>query len=99
MVRATANAILGAVNEQNIWERLLRSDSERIVLETMKYLTDRRDGKPVQSINAKLGISELHNASADQLLEILAEIDSQLIAQPGAEPDLQIKEPGGETVQ
>jgi len=45
---------LATVNEEKIWQRLVRSRNDRIVLDAMKYLTDRRDGKPVQAFNAQL---------------------------------------------
>jgi hypothetical protein len=55
MMRSKGEAILATVNEERIWQRLLRSRNDRIVLDTLKYLTDRRDGKPVQAVNAEIG--------------------------------------------
>src|ERR1700682_6255416 len=55
VTRSKGEAILETVNEERIWQRLLRSRNDRIVLDTLKYLTDRRDGKPVQAVNAKIG--------------------------------------------
>jgi hypothetical protein len=60
VTRSKGEAILEAVNEERIWQRLLRSSNDRIVLDTLKYLTDRRDGKPVQAVAAQVnGLSGL----------------------------------------
>jgi len=53
-MRSKAEAILATVNEERIWQRLLRNRNARIVLDAMKYLTDRRDGKPVQAVVAEI---------------------------------------------
>jgi hypothetical protein len=37
--------------ERRIWYRLLHSDDDGIVLRTITYLTDRRDGRAAQQIN------------------------------------------------
>jgi hypothetical protein len=55
ITRSRAEAILATVNEEKIWQRLLRNPNARIVLDAMKYLTDRRDGRPVQAVNAEIG--------------------------------------------
>jgi hypothetical protein len=55
VTRCKAEAVLATVNEEKIWRRLMRSRNHRIVLDSMKYLTDRRDGKPVQAVSATLG--------------------------------------------
>ncbi|MBZ5562611.1 MAG: hypothetical protein LAP13_09325 [Acidobacteriia bacterium] len=55
-MRSKAEGILAAVKEGDIWQRLLRSRNDRIVLDTMKYLTDRRDGKAVQAITADVDV-------------------------------------------
>lgn len=50
--KATAAAILAAVDEQKLWKDLLDAKVEpRIRLDALKYLTDRRDGKPAQAIS------------------------------------------------
>src|ERR1700681_2845361 len=54
VTRSKGEAILETVNEEKIWQRLLRSRNDRIVLDTLKYLTDRRDGKPVQAVAAEV---------------------------------------------
>jgi hypothetical protein len=48
---ATAAEILERADERRIWYRLLHSDDENIVLRTITYLTDRRDGRSAQQIN------------------------------------------------
>ena len=47
-----AEEILGSVDEKALWGRLLSSADDRIRLDTLKYLTDRRDGKARQTIEA-----------------------------------------------
>jgi hypothetical protein len=59
VTRTKAEGILEAVNEERVWQRLLRSPNDRIVLDAMKYLTDRRDGKPVQAIKADVALGSL----------------------------------------
>ncbi len=49
--RAEAAAILGSVDEAACWRRLLHSDDDRIALDALKYLTDRRDGKAAQAVS------------------------------------------------
>jgi hypothetical protein len=62
VMRSKAEAILATVNEEKIWQRLLRCRNERIVLDAMKYLTDRRDGKATQAVDldvaGELSVSE-----------------------------------------
>ena len=48
---ASAAEILERADERAIWYRLLHSEDEAIVLRTITYLTDRRDGRPAQQIN------------------------------------------------
>lgn len=48
---ATAAEILERADERRIWYRLLHSDDENVVLRTITYLTDRRDGRPAQQLN------------------------------------------------
>src|SRR6202035_1519623 len=45
-----AAEILGSVDEVLLWQGLLGSENEKIKLEALKYLTDRRDGKAPQSM-------------------------------------------------
>jgi hypothetical protein len=48
---ATAAEILDRADERRIWHRLLHSEDENVVLRTIVYLTDRRDGRPTQQLN------------------------------------------------
>jgi len=48
--RAEAADILGSIDEMALWQKLLKSKSEKIVLDAIKYLTDRRDGKAVEAV-------------------------------------------------
>jgi hypothetical protein len=48
---ATAAELLERADERRIWYRLLNSEDEAIVLRTITYLTDRRDGRAAQQIN------------------------------------------------
>ena len=44
--------ILGTVDEVGLWRQLVASDDPRIRLDSLKYLTDRRDGKASQYVSA-----------------------------------------------
>lgn len=71
---ATAMEILAQSDERRKWYRLLNSADDSIVLRTLMYLTDRRDGKPAQQINVtsqsiNLSVTDLEKARA-----IVAEI-------------------------
>jgi predicted DNA-binding ribbon-helix-helix protein len=46
--RATAAMILSEINESGEWLRLLRSSDLKLRFDVLRYLTDRRDGKPSQ---------------------------------------------------
>jgi hypothetical protein len=48
---ASAAEILDRADERRIWHRLLHSEDENVVLRTIMYLTDRRDGRSAQQIN------------------------------------------------
>jgi hypothetical protein len=52
--QSTATRILGAINEVEQWGKLLGDKNPRIRMESLKYLTDRRDGKPSQSVAMNL---------------------------------------------
>lgn len=43
--------ILGRYDEHRLWARALNSDDDRVMLQALVYLTDRRDGRPAQQIN------------------------------------------------
>ena len=48
--RATAEEILGKQDEMAIWGQLLTDDDPKVRLDAIKYLTNRRDGMPLQAI-------------------------------------------------
>ena len=48
--RAFYGGILNKEREREIWEKLLNSDDEAIVIKAIIYLTDKREGKPAQAI-------------------------------------------------
>jgi hypothetical protein len=50
--RLSAELLLAEINANRKWVSLANSDDERIVLETLKYLTDRAFGKARQTIEA-----------------------------------------------
>lgn len=49
-VKSSAADILSNIDETSVWTSLVNSDNEKIKLEAIKYLTDRRDGKASQAI-------------------------------------------------
>lgn len=53
--KVIAETILAGIDEAKAWSRLLNSEDDRISLEALKYLTNRRDGMPPQSIEHKGG--------------------------------------------
>ena len=72
---ASAAEILERADERAIWYKLLHSDDEAIVLRTITYLTDRRDGRPAQQINVtsvNVQYSDEEIARARQVVRELA---------------------------
>lgn len=49
--KTTAAMILAVVDEQSKWLQFINSDDERLAFDTMKFLTQMRDGRPKQQIN------------------------------------------------
>lgn len=49
--KRTSVELLSQMDEVAIWKALLTCGDERIILKTMIYLTDRRDGKAVQAVD------------------------------------------------
>lgn len=45
-----AEALLAKINQNQKWQQLANSEDQRIVLETLKYLSDRAYGKAKQTI-------------------------------------------------
>jgi hypothetical protein len=48
----TAAAVLGATDEMKLWLKLLNHDDPSVQLKSLCYLTDQRDGKAKQRIEA-----------------------------------------------
>jgi len=81
VTRCKAEAVLATVNEEKIWQRLMRSRNDRIVLDSLKYLTDRRDGKAVQAMEVsgpEGGPMELWKMTDEQLEERRKELEAEL---------------------
>ena len=58
--KAQAEQILGTVDEFELWRELLSCDDYRIRLDTLKYLTDRRDGKaPQTAVGGQMKIEKI----------------------------------------
>jgi len=58
--KALAEQILGSVDEFELWRELLCCDDYRVRLDTLKYLTDRRDGKaPQTAVAGQLKIEKI----------------------------------------
>lgn len=62
--RATAAEILGLQDECELWNRLLHSENDRVVLTALKYLTDRRDGTLYPTANPNL-VSQAQSCDFD----------------------------------
>jgi hypothetical protein len=48
--KETAELLLAEIKAESKWKKLASSDDERIVLDTLKYLTDRAHGKATQAM-------------------------------------------------
>ena len=63
--KVSAELILVEINANQKWVALCNSKKESIVLETLKYLTDRAYGKPKQSVDvSSTQIEKEHQALA-----------------------------------
>ena len=51
VTKTTAAIILEGIDEERLWHSFLKSENEGVALEAAKYLTDRRDGKPRQTMD------------------------------------------------
>ncbi len=49
-VRVSAAEVLGDIDEKERWKHYLHHHDPKIAFEALKYLTDRRDGKPSQAL-------------------------------------------------
>lgn len=50
--KISATEILAGIDEYAVWNGFVRSEDENVALKAMIYLTDRRDGKAKQLIEA-----------------------------------------------
>ena len=74
---ATAAEILERADERRIWYKLLHSEDENIVLRTIVYLTDRREGRPAQQINVTGGIVHVTPDEIERARAVAAELMGQ----------------------
>src|SRR5664279_447519 len=73
VIAASGNGqVLATVNENKIWRGLINCRDPRIKLDAMKYLTDRRDGKATQSLNANTTITRTPEQRLARLNELIA---------------------------
>jgi hypothetical protein len=71
----TAGEILAKVrDERKLWERVLDSDDDRVLLQALMFLVSMRDGKPAQSINVASTVLHLGPGDIDKARAIVAEI-------------------------
>jgi hypothetical protein len=64
--RESAELLLAEIKAQSKWRKLAASDDERIVLDTLKYLTDRAYGKAPQDVK--------HSSDEDSPMKMKIEI-------------------------
>ena len=89
---AAAAEILERADERRIWYRLLHSEDENIVLRTIMYLTDRRDGRAAQQINITGAVAHFSSEEIGRVRGLVRELSS------GAAPVLEaVQEPVLET--
>ena len=73
---ATAAEILERADERRIWYRLLHSDDENVVLRTITYLTDRRDGRAAQQINITGAVAHFAPEEIGRVRGLVRELSS-----------------------
>ena len=66
--KVMAEEILGAVDEVELWKQLVASDDLRIRLDSLKYLTDRRDGKAPQAVDMN------HSGSLEVIKRVVSDL-------------------------
>ena len=76
--KVLAEEILSEADEKALWRSLLEDEDPRTRLEALRYLTDRRDGRPSQSI--KVGSDSIEADTANRL----AELAERLLPEPVA---------------
>jgi hypothetical protein len=75
----TAAEILAHHNEPELWAGLLRHKSAAIRLQTLQYLTDRRDGKPKQAVAVSGELLHAHTIYRDPRLAGLSDEELQAL--------------------
>jgi hypothetical protein len=71
---ATAAEILERADERRIWYKLLHSEDEGVVLRTITYLTDRRDGRSAQQINITGAVAHFSPAEIERARAVVREL-------------------------
>jgi hypothetical protein len=71
---ATAAEILERADERRIWYRLLHSEDDGIVLRSVTYLTDRRDGRAAQQINITGAVAHFTPAEIERARAVAREL-------------------------
>lgn|GEM_PF-2952090 len=87
----TAAQILAHVNELDLWKGLLFNSGKSIRLQTLQYLTDRRDGKPKQAVEVEGRVAHAHVTFRDARLAGLS--DEELRALSAVIPKLAVTSP------
>lgn len=64
--KETAEILLAEINASAKWRKLANSEDERIVLDTLKYLSDRAYGKAPQSLDV--------NGKVDGTLQLVTSV-------------------------
>ena len=87
-----AAVVLKENSAKELWANLLNSSDERIRLETLRYLTDRLEGKPFTAINpaetkqSPLQDNRLQVAIQNLILPAIEKNKAKRIAKPVEEP-------------
>jgi hypothetical protein len=82
----TAAAILAIADERGKWMRLLRTDDDRVLLATMTFLTQMRDGKPAQRIDVTSQNITITADSVEKARAIVREVIGLPVAQVASAP-------------
>jgi hypothetical protein len=88
----TAELVLAEINANHKWVELARSKDERIVLEVLKYLTDRAYGRPRQSV-------EVENVTLRGAFERMSREELEAYARENKLPEWFPRETNSETIQ
>jgi hypothetical protein len=82
--KATAGEILAEIDEIQAWKRHLQCEDNRVSLEALKYLTDKRDGRAVQTVINDNRATD----SSERLAEILAAATEKAHREPAELPEV-----------